>query len=132
MSSKNAVEKQFAGQHEGEEVELVFHQHPLVMRKALIMGLLVIMLAVVPLDFEQIYTILWLPAVLMKLMWALVVIVFAAWFYRWVGWSCTLSNVTERRSWETKHKGLCDREVNEWRMEKVSNVKEKGTGFTGV
>jgi hypothetical protein len=35
QSMSKKVEKQFPGQHEGEEVELLFRQHPLVMRKAL-------------------------------------------------------------------------------------------------
>src|SRR5262249_8642036 len=39
MSAKQKApreEKLFPGQHEGEEVELLFRQHPLVMRKALV------------------------------------------------------------------------------------------------
>src|SRR6266576_3386736 len=42
--SPKKAEKEFPGQHEGEKVQLVFRQHPLVMRKALILGLLVIVL----------------------------------------------------------------------------------------
>ena len=39
----------FEGQHEGEEVTLVFRQHPVVMRKALLKGLIVLLIALVPL-----------------------------------------------------------------------------------
>jgi hypothetical protein len=53
MSEKAPMlEQLFPGRHEGEHVELLFRRHPLVMRKALILGLLVILVAVVPLDFQ--------------------------------------------------------------------------------
>ncbi|GAC1373274.1 MAG: hypothetical protein NVSMB39_7560 [Candidatus Saccharimonadales bacterium] len=132
MSTKQAPEKQFTGQHDGEVVELVFHQHPLVMRKALIMGLLVIMLGVLPLDFEQIYAVEWLPGLLVKLMWALILIVFAAWFYRWVGWYYTIYIVTDRRILEIKQKGFFNRRVDEWQLDNVSNVNYHVNGFQAV
>jgi hypothetical protein len=59
------AEKQFAGQHDGEVVQMLFRQHPLVMRKALILGLVVILVGVLPLDFyglwytnESLYSVL--------------------------------------------------------------------------
>lgn len=135
MSNKKAAdggEKQFPGQHEGEEVEMVFHQHPLVMRKALIVGLLVIMLAVVPLDFPQIYSVEWLPGVLLKIMWIAVLAVFAAWFYRWIGWYYTIYIVTNRRIMEIKQKGFFDRQVEEWQLDNISSVNYHVGGFQAV
>lgn len=132
MSKKDTPsggDKQFAGQHEGEDVELVFHQHPLVMRKALIGGLLVIMLAVLPLDFPQIYTIEWLPGALLKVMWIVVLGVFAMWFYRWMGWYYTIYIVTNRRIMEIKQKGFFDRQVEEWQLDNISSVNYHVAGF---
>ena len=135
MSKNEAAkggEKQFPGQHEGEEVEMVFHQHPLVMRKALIVGLLVIMLAVVPLDFPQIYSVEWLPGILLKIMWIVVLGVFAAWFYRWIGWYYTIYIVTNRRIMEIKQKGFFDRKVEEWQLDNISSVNYHVGGFQAV
>ncbi len=130
--SAKAVAKEFPGQHEGEIVQLVFRQHPLVMRKALIVGLLVIVVAVLPLDFQQIYTVEWLPAVLMKVMWGIVVLVVLAWFYRWVGWYYTVYLVTDRRILEIKQKGFFDRKVDEWQLDVISNVNYHIGGFQAV
>lgn len=124
--------KDFPGQHDDEVVELVFHQHPLVMRKALIMGLLIIVVAVLPLDFQQIYAIEWLPGLLFKLMGVIIAIVFFGWFYRWVGWYYTLYIVTDRRILEIKQKGFFDRKVNEWQLDGISNVNYHIGGFQAV
>ena len=126
------AEKQFPGQHEGEEVQLVFHQHPLVMRKALFVGLFAIVLIVLPLDFPQIYMIEWLPGVLMTIMWVVVALVFAGWFYRWVGWYYTIYIVTDRRILVIKQKGFFDRKVDEWQLDGVSNVNYHIGGFQAV
>lgn len=131
-TSAKAVEKQFPGQHEGEVVQFIFRQHPLVMRKALIGGLLVIVVAVLPLDFPQIYAVDWVVGVLVKLMWAVIAIVFFAWFYRWVGWYYTIYLVTDRRILEIKQKGFFDRKVDEWQLDGISNVNYHIGGFQAV
>src|SRR6266568_5040476 len=98
MSGKaKTEEKQFPGQHQGEEVEILFRQHPLVMRKALVFGLLVILLAVVPLDFPQVYSSDALSSFFTKIALGVPVLVIAAWFYRWIGWYYTIYIVTDRR-----------------------------------
>ena len=113
-------------------MELVFRQHPLVMRKALIGGLLVILVAVLPLDFQQIYAVEWLPGVLMKLVWVAVALVFFGWFYRWVGWYYTVYLVTNRRILVIKQKGFFDRKVDEWQLDVISNVNYHIAGFQAV
>lgn len=135
MSKKELVvkvEKQFPGQHDDEEVAMVFRQHPLVMRKALIGGLLVILLAVLPLDFPQIYQVEWLAGLLLKVMVFVVLAVFAAWFYRWVGWYYTLYIVTDRRILAIKQRGFFNRTVEEWQLDGISNVNYHIAGFQAV
>src|SRR6266536_1558891 len=105
-ANKAAEDKQFPGQHEGEEVELLFRQHPLVMRKALIFGLLLILVGVVPLDFPQVYSSDSLSSFFTKVALIMPLIVFAGWFYRWVGWYYTVYIVTDRRILEVKQKGF--------------------------
>jgi hypothetical protein len=132
MSKKAGPEKQFPGQHDGEEVAFVFRQHPLVMRKALIVGLLVIVLAVLPLDFPQIYSVPWLAGLLLKIMFGIILLVFAGWFYRWVGWYYTLYIVTDRRILDIRQKGFFDRKVDEWQLDGISNVNYRIGGFQAV
>jgi uncharacterized membrane protein YdbT with pleckstrin-like domain len=134
--SKNATpkgpEKQFPGQHDDEIVEIVFHQHPLVMRKALIGGLFIIVFAVLPFDFPQIYNVEWLPRILMYLMLGIVGFVFLMWFYRWVGWYYTVFIVTNQRILVIKQRGLFNRKVDEWQLDGISNVNYSIGGFQAV
>jgi len=133
MSNKSqTVEKQFPGQHEGETVKLVFNQHPLVMRKALIVGLLAIVLGVLPLDFPQVYASDAISGFFLKVALIVPVIVFAGWFWRWVGWHYSVYIVTDERIMEIKQKGFFEREVGEWQLDGVQNVNYHVRGFQAV
>lgn len=125
-------EHQFPGQHDGEEVQLVFHQHPLVMRKTLVIGLLVIVVAVLPLDFPQVYANDAVAAFFLNALWVVLAGVFFAWFYRWVGWYYTVYIVTDRRILEIRQKGFFDRRVEEWQLDGISNVNYHIGGFQAV
>ena len=134
MSAKKEPkeEKQFPGQHEGEEVEMLFRQHPLVMRKALVIGLLVVLLAVLPLDFPQVYGSDSLSAFFLRIALTLPLLVLAAWAYRWVGWYYTVYIVTDRRILAIHQKGLFWRKVDEWQLDGVMNVNYEIGGFQAV
>jgi hypothetical protein len=131
-TDKPTVEKAFPGQHDGEPVVLVFRQHPLVMRKALILGLVAILIAVLPLDFPQVYSVEWLSALVIKIMWGVIIFVFLAWFYRWVGWYYTLYIVTARRILAIRQKGFFNRKVDEWQLDGIQNVNYEIGGFQAV
>jgi uncharacterized membrane protein YdbT with pleckstrin-like domain len=125
-------EKQFPGQHEGEEVELLFRQHPLVMRKALIIGLLLILVGVVPLDFPQIYDSPGLSGFFTKVALIVPLVVLASWFYRWIGWYYTVYIVTDRRILAIKQTGFFNRKVDEWQLDGIQNVNYEIGGFQAV
>ena len=127
-----APDKQFPGQHDGEEVVFVFRQHPLVMRSGLILGLLIIVVAVLPLDFPQIYSVPWLSGLLLKMLALVVVLVLLSWFWRWVGWYYTLYIVTDRRILAIRQKGFFDRKVDEWQLDGISNVNYHIGGLQAV
>jgi hypothetical protein len=131
MSSKSS-EKLFPGQHEGEEVELLFRQHPLVMRKALVIGLVLLLVGVVPLDFPQVYTSEPLSSFFIKFAFTTFFVVLAAWFYRWIGWYYTVYIVTSERIIEVKQKGFFNRKVNEWQLDGIQNVNYEIGGFQAV
>src|SRR5688572_25157646 len=56
---KNFEDYSFAGQHEDEVVELVFRQHPVVMRRRLIAFLVILLLSALPLQFNPLETWPW-------------------------------------------------------------------------
>ncbi len=119
----------FPGQLKGERVELVFRQHPLVMRKALLLGLLAITLGVLPLDFPQIYSSEALAGFFTKVALIVPVIVLIIWFYRWIGWYYSIYIVTDRRIVWIRQRGFFDRAVQEWQLDKIYNVNYHVNGF---
>ena len=129
---KPTADKQFPGQHDGEEVEILFRQHPLVMRKALIIGLMAILLAVLPLDFPQVYTSNTLSSFFWRVALVLPLLVLAAWFYRWIGWYYTVYIVTDQRILAITQKGLFRRKVDEWQLDGIENVNYEIGGFQAV
>ena len=133
MADKNKPFKpQFPGQHEDEEVQLVFHQHFVVARKPFIYGLLAILVAIVPLDFQGIYTINWLPAVLYEALAVVLVAVIAVWLWAWVGWYYTVYILTGRRLVSIRQKGFFDRSVQEWQLDKIYNVNYHVDGLQAM
>jgi hypothetical protein len=101
----------FPGQHEGETIYFVFRQHPLVMRKALIYGCLVILAVIVPLDFPFAYTVPGLASFLIKMDIYSVLAVFLYWFYRWCLWYYSVFIVTGERTVSITYKSFFRREV---------------------
>jgi len=122
----DAAPKEFPGQHAGENVVLVFRQHPVVLRKPLIFGLLAIVISILPLDVVfsgPLYdTLLKLPA----LVFGLVVLY---WFYHWVGWYYSVYIVTDLRLIDIRQKGFFNRRVNEVGFDKVQSINYHIKGF---
>jgi hypothetical protein len=125
-------EKQFPGQDEGEHVQFLFRQHPLVMRKALIFGMLAILVGIVPLDFPILYEHPSLLAFFTKVALYMPILVLLVWVYRWIGWYYSVYIVTDRRIVEIKQKGLFNRRVAEWQLDGISNVNYHIGGFQAV
>ena len=130
--TSNISGHQFPGQHEGEAVQLVFHQHPLVMRKQLIGGLLAILFGVLPLDFPAVYESPGLADICIKIALGVPVLVLFFWFYRWVGWYYTVYILTDTRLMVIKQQGLFDRTVDEWRLDTITNVNYRIGGLQAV
>ncbi len=126
QAKKEKSERRFPGQHDNEEVLLVFHQHPLVMRKALIFGLLLILASVVPAYFWPLQSWVWTPV------WVTFALVAIGWFYRWIGWYYSIYIFTSERAVEIKQKGFFNRKVTEFGIDKVQNVNYHIKGLQAV
>jgi uncharacterized membrane protein YdbT with pleckstrin-like domain len=116
----------FAGQHEGEEVLFVFRQHALVMRRALIIGMLIILAALMPPLAWPLASWAWNP------LWISLVLVLAFWFHRWVGWYYSVYIVTDQRLVVVRQKGFFNRKVSEYRFDKIQNINYHIRGLQAV
>jgi uncharacterized membrane protein YdbT with pleckstrin-like domain len=133
MSAKTPEKsKSFPGQHDDEDVLLVFRQHPLVMRKELIYGLLAVLIVILPFDFAFTLAHPTLESIATKLAIVVPIGVLIVWFYAWVGWYYSVYIVTGQRIIEIRQKGLFNRRVSEWRLEMVQNVNYHVKGFQAV
>jgi hypothetical protein len=133
MSKKVVVEEPaFPGQHDGEDVRMLFRQHPLVMRKALIVGLLAILVAVTPLAFPMAWDDPAVSGLLLKIAFITPGIVLLIWVYRWLAWYYTVYIVTNQRILAITQKGLFDRKVEEWQLDAITNVNYHINGFQAV
>jgi hypothetical protein len=114
-----AAPTEFPGQHPGENVVLVFRQHPVVLRKPLIFGLLAIVISIIPLDFifdGPLYH------DLVKLPFIVFVLVLAYWFYHWVGWHYSVYIVSDQRLIDIRQKGFFNRKVSEVGFDKIQSI----------
>lgn len=116
----------FPGQHEDEAIELVFHQHPLVMRKPLIIGLILVLIAVLPPLFWPLAGWVWKPLLFVG------IFIVAYWFYAWIGWYYTVYIVTDERLIEVKQRGFFNRRVSEYGLDKIQNINYHIRGFQAV
>ncbi len=127
--------KPFPGQHNGEVVQLVFRQHPVVMRKTFIFSMFIILIGLMPL-------LLWAMTPLVgsevfynfgvKVAWAGPVVAILSMVYRWIGWYYSVYIVTNERIVEIKQKGFFDRRVSEYGLDKVQNVNYHVSGIQGA
>jgi uncharacterized membrane protein YdbT with pleckstrin-like domain len=134
-ASSDRPRKLFPGQHEGEVVELVFRQHPVVMRKALIFGLFGVLVAMVPLliwSSTALVTNDALYDISVKVAFGGFAAVFLYWIYRWVGWFYSVYIVTNERIVEVKQDGFFNRRVSEFGLDKIQNVNYHIGGFQAV
>ncbi|HEX9679012.1 MAG TPA: PH domain-containing protein [Candidatus Saccharimonadales bacterium] len=115
--------KTFEGQHDDEDVVLVFRQFPIVMRKGLLLLLAFWVIGLLPYSY-------WFDQV-----WALYVLIgglvlgLLALFYAWVGWYFTLHIVTNQRFIQISQEGLFKRTVVDIGLDKIQNINYQIAGL---
>jgi len=120
--------KTFAGQQDGEKVLVVERKYPIVLRRPLLYGLVIILISLLPWAFATYYdfswagyTLWWLSAWLLVLLWY--------WIRAWVGWYYTVYVLTNQRILIVTQKGFFSREVNDLTLNNIQNVNYKVEGF---
>lgn len=125
MAKKEVKREDFEGQHEGEELLLVFRRHIIAMRKGFY-GLLIpfAVSAIPPLIWQTNLELFLLPIA------GLIIglIIFA---YHFIMWYFTVYIVTTERIRQVTQIGLFGKDVVELRLAKIQNISYNIPGFSG-
>lgn len=113
----------FDGQHEDEEVLMVFRRHPVVMRHGLIAVLVGILLGFLPVTIDPLnLTLLWFIPVGLFLGGVVM-------FYSWIAWYYSLFIVTDQRLIQITQKGFFNQTVVDIGLDKIQNINFQVAGF---
>ncbi len=119
------MNKQFEGQRDDEEVEMVFRRHIIALRKGFYMILIPFAIGSIPaLLFPQLF---WLFFVSLGCL-AFGIVLF---FYYWLGWYYTYFIVTNQRLRQVSQSGLFGRGVVDLGLNKIQNISYSIPGFSG-
>lgn len=116
--------QQFDGQHEDEEIILVFRRHIIAMRKGFYMLLIPFVIASLP-------SLIW-PGELSWLYVAFGGLAFGGllFFYHWIGWYFTVFIITNQRLRQTSQTGLFGKSVVDLDISKIQNISYNVPGFS--
>lgn len=124
FSLYDRIMQQFDGQHDDEEIILVFRRHIIAMRKGFYLLLIPFLIASLP-------VLVW-PGELMWLYVAFGGLVFGIllFFYHWIGWYFTVFIITNQRLRQTSQTGLFGKSVIDLDISKIQNISYNIPGFT--
>lgn len=126
MSKQHKAHKGFPGQHDHEEVLLVFRHHLMSMRKEIVISMFVILIALIP-------AAIWPSSTLaLQFMGILSLLAVLYFFWAWVGWYYSVYIATSERIIEVKQHGFFDRRVTEFGIDKVQNINYHIKGIQAV
>ncbi len=124
---KKGAEKEsfetFPGQHEGEKVELVFRQHPVVMRKRLIASLVILVIFSLPLSIWPLAKWPW---------WSLLagfIVGAVVFLHRFIGWFFSIYIITDERLIQIVQRGFFNRKVVDIPHNKIQSVNYEVKGL---
>jgi len=116
MPKKELKEHKFDNQHDDEELLMMFRQHPIVMRKGLIITLAMLVVGLIPVVIWPLRLgYLWFAPLGMALggVWL---------FWEWIGWYYSVIYVSDQRIIYIKQKGLFSRSVVDVGLDKIQNI----------
>ncbi len=114
-----------------EKVITVQRQFPIVLRRSLIFGLIIVTLGILPWVFAFGLTLSWLN---ISYYWMLACAIFLIlyWLRAWVGWHYSIYVLTNDRLMVVKQNGLFTREVADLALHNIQNVNYKIKGLQGA
>jgi len=117
------VQKAFEEQHDDEKMLVLSNNHPVVLRKPLLISLVIITVTLLPFSINPFA--LWLLWVALA---GLILSLFIM-FYAWIGWHFSSYVITNQRLLQITQKGFFKRSVNEIGLDKIQNVNYSVDGF---
>jgi uncharacterized membrane protein YdbT with pleckstrin-like domain len=124
--SKQKIHKGFPGQHDHEEVLLVFRHHLMSIRKELIVSMLVIVVGMLPVTIWPTNTLA------LQFLGIVSVLALAYFIWAWVGWYYSVYIATNERIIEVHQRGFFDRRVTEFGLDKIQNINYHIKGLQAV
>ena len=117
--------KYFADQMDDEEVLYVFRKHPIVMRKGLVVGMLIILLSTVPVAIKPTLGFGWFFGSLG--IGLVIALVFFAPF--WISWYYSIFILTDQRLIQITQKGLFNKAVVDMQLSQIQMVNYQIAGL---
>ncbi len=122
-----AAKRQFAGQQAGEEVQVLTRKFPVVLRRPLIYGLLIILVGMIPWAIATANAYSWEGFAIGWLLFAIAVLAFY-WLRAWVGWYYSIYMITNKRLMVVTQRGFFNRLVKELALSNIQNVNYQVNG----
>jgi len=122
---EQALPKYFEDQFDDEEVLYVFRQHPIVMRKGLVFGMLGPLLGVIPAAINPMLGFGWFFGGLL----AGIVVGLLIFFLPWISWHFSVFILTDQRFIQIKQKGLFHRSVSDINLRQIQSINYEISGL---
>jgi hypothetical protein len=117
------AQKYFEDQFDDEDMLMLFRKHPVIMRKELIIGSLMLLFGVIPSLVKPTFEVFFIGLGVGFLL--MVVII----FYAWIGWWFSVYIVTNQRFIQISQKGLWRRSVVDIGIDKIQTVSYQVNGL---
>lgn len=115
--------KYFEDQFDDEEMLYLFRKHPVVMRKAILIGSVLLLLGTLPAFIKPTYLFLFGGLGIGF------VLFMAVMFYAWIGWNFSVYIVTDQRFIQISQKGLWKRSLVDIGLDKIQTVAYEVNGL---
>lgn len=127
---RERVKKRISITDSNEKIVTVTRQFPIILRRPLIFGLIIILVGMGPWAIGYGLSASWLP---IANIWLLACLVFLAvfWLRSWVGWHYSVYVLTNKRILVVKQSGFFSREVADLALHNVQNVNYAIKGIQG-
>lgn len=128
---RERVKKRISITNEDEEVITIERRFPIVLRRPLIFGLLIITVAILPWIFAYGLSLSWLN---IAYYWMAICSIFLLfyWLRSWVGWHYSIYVLTNQRIMVVKQSGFFSREVVDLALHNIQNVNYSIKGIQGA
>jgi len=128
---KDRVRKRVSITSENEQVLAVERQFPIVLRRTLIYGLLIVLVAIIPWVIAFGTMASWLAV---SYFWMAICggVLFMFWLRSWVGWHYSVYVLTNQRLMVVKQSGFFSRDVADLALHNIQNVNYSIKGLQGA